>query len=73
MILGLIGVAIGSVIPIDYPPTSVTEKTVVCNYPEWTPYAEEPERPHLTKSGGVFAGPSGKETYYNLPMGKVCP
>jgi hypothetical protein len=71
MILGLIGVAIGSVMPIDYPPTTVTEKTVVCDYPEWNPYAEEPERPHLTKSGGVFAGPSGKETYYNLPMGTV--
>lgn len=24
---------------------------------------------HLTKRGGVFYGPSGKETYYNLPMG----
>lgn len=26
---------------------------------------------HLTRSGGVFEGPSGKETYYNLPMGQV--
>lgn len=26
---------------------------------------------HLTKAGGVFDGPSGKETYYNLPMGQV--
>lgn len=25
----------------------------------------------LTKTGGVFNGPSGKETYYNLPMGLV--
>lgn len=25
----------------------------------------------LTKTGGVFNGPSGKETYYNLPMGVV--
>ena len=34
--------------------------------------AQEPEeeRPQLTKSSGVFAGPSGKETYYNLPMGR---
>ena len=23
---------------------------------------------HITKRGGVFQGPSGKETYYNLPM-----
>lgn len=26
---------------------------------------------HLTPSAGVFYGPSGKETYYNLPMGGV--
>lgn len=25
----------------------------------------------LTKSGGVYYGASGKETWYNLPMGKV--
>jgi hypothetical protein len=41
------------------------------SYPESRPDAPMPERPHLTKSGGVFAGPSGKETYYNLPMGQV--
>ena len=41
------------------------------SYPEWRPDAPFPERPHLTKSGGVFNGPSGKETYYNLPMGNV--
>ena len=40
------------------------------DYPEYRPDAPVPERPHLTKSGGVFAGPSGKETYYNLPMGR---
>lgn len=28
-------------------------------------------QPHLTKQGGVFYGESGKETYYNLPMGRV--
>lgn len=44
---------------------------VYAAYPEWRPDAPEPERPHLTKSGGVFQGPSGKETYYNLPMGQV--
>ena len=27
--------------------------------------------PHLTKQSGVFYGESGKETYYNLPMGRV--
>ena len=40
------------------------------SYPEWRPDAPVSERPHLTKSGGVFQGPSGKETYYNLPMGR---
>lgn len=49
----------------------LTTSEVYAAYPEWRPDAPEPERPHLTKSGGVFAGPSGKETYYNLPMGKV--
>lgn len=28
-------------------------------------------RPHLTRQCGVFQGPSGRETYYNLPMGRV--
>ena len=27
--------------------------------------------PHLTRQCGVFQGPSGRETYYNLPMGRV--
>lgn len=39
-------------------------------YPEYRPDAPIPEKPHITKSGGVFDGPSGKETYYNLPMGR---
>lgn len=29
-----------------------------------------PTAEHLTKSGGVFYGPSGKETYYNLNMSR---
>ena len=41
------------------------------SYPEWREDAPQPERPHLTKSGGVFDGPSGKETYYNLDMSGV--
>lgn len=44
---------------------------MAASYPESRPDAPTPERPHLTKSGGVFQGPSGKETYYNLPMGNV--
>lgn len=45
-------------------------RVYAADYPEYRPDAPVPERPHLTKSGGVFAGPSGKETYYNLPMGR---
>lgn len=41
------------------------------DYPEYRPDAPYPERPHLTKSSGIFYGVSGKETYYNLPMGQV--
>lgn len=26
---------------------------------------------HITPRGGIYKGPSGKETYYNLPMGGV--
>lgn len=40
------------------------------SYPEYRPDAPIPEKPHLTKSAGVFQGPSGTEKYYNLPMGK---
>lgn len=39
-------------------------------YPPYRPDAPIPEKPHLTAEGGVFSGPSGKETYYNLPMGR---
>ena len=41
------------------------------SYPDSNPDPNAPpERPHLTRSMGVFDGISGKETYYNLPMGK---
>jgi 3D (Asp-Asp-Asp) domain-containing protein len=30
-----------------------------------------PSGPHLTRQSGVFNGPSGKETYYNLNMSGV--
>lgn len=30
-----------------------------------------PNEYHLTKRAGIFYGPSGKETYYNLPMSGV--
>lgn len=35
------------------------------------PVVNGPMPEHLTKSGGVFYGPSGKETYYNLNMSRV--
>lgn len=34
------------------------------------PVVNGPLPEHLTKSGGVFYGPSGKETYYNLNMSR---
>lgn len=38
--------------------------------PEQPKYEPQPGD-HLTKSGGVYYGPSGKETYYNLNMSGV--
>lgn len=35
-----------------------------------TPKVNGPMSEHLTKQSGVFYGPSGKETYYNLNMSK---
>ena len=49
-----------------------------CEEVELIPFKDEPQvteydpsQPHLTKQGGVFQGPSGKETYYNLNMSGV--
>ena len=36
-----------------------------------TNYYQNNSGGHLTRSGGVFYGPSGKETYYNLNMSGV--
>lgn len=41
------------------------------NYPEYRPDAPIPERPHLTKTSGVFYGVNGKETYYNKDMTRI--
>lgn len=40
-------------------------------YEEETPKVNPPYEQHLTKQAGVFSGPSGKETYYNLNMNGV--
>ena len=37
----------------------------------WEAQNPPPTGKHLTKRGGVFQGPSGKETYYNLKMNGV--
>ncbi len=72
MFFTVIGLMLGQTIPISNP--SIPKEQITINayqeYPEYNPDAPEPERPHLTKSSGTFNGPSGKETYYNLPMGK---
>lgn len=44
----------------------INEETIIEDEP--TPLAE---KPHLNKVDGVFDGPSGKETYYNLDMKQV--
>ena len=56
-------------------PTPTTEATteapvVLAPQPEQPKYESQPGD-HLTKSGGVYYGPSGKETYYNLNMNGV--
>ena len=56
-------------------PTPTTEATteapvVPAPQPEQPKYEPQPGD-HLTKSGGVYYGPSGKETYYNLNMNGV--
>ena len=56
-------------------PTPTTEATtealvVSVSQPEQPKYESQPGD-HLTKSGGVYYGPSGKETYYNLDMNGV--
>ena len=43
-----------------------TKKRTVSNIP-----SGHNNGPHLTRQCGVFQGPSGRETYYNLPMGRV--
>ena len=50
---------------------TTTEAPVVpVSQPEQPKYEPQPGD-HLTKSGGVYYGPSGKETYYNLNMSGV--
>lgn len=44
--------------------TDVTEMTQKSN-------VNPPMEQHITRAGGVFNGPSGKETYYNLKMDGV--
>lgn len=39
--------------------------------PEPTPVVNPPMEEHITRVGGVFNGPSGRETYYNLNMSGV--
>lgn len=47
--------------------SEVDEVTIV-ELPE-EPKINPPQEQHITKQSGVFNGPSGKETYYNLNMG----
>ena len=49
--------------------SEVDEVTIV-ELPE-EPKINPPQEQHITKQSGVFDGPSGKETYYNLNMSGV--
>ena len=53
-------------------PAQTTEATIKAPAPQPEQPKYEPQPgDHLTKSGGVYYGPSGKETYYNLNMNGV--
>ena len=53
-------------------PAQTTEATIEAPAPQSEQPKYEPQPgDHLTKSGGVYYGPSGKETYYNLNMNGV--
>ena len=54
------------------PTTEATTEAPVVSAPQpEQPNYESQPGDHLTKSGGVYYGPSGKETYYNLNMSGV--
>ena len=50
--------------------TQITYTTITPGQPHVEVYKPQTSG-HLTKSSGVFYGPSGKETYYNLDMSGV--
>lgn len=57
-----------------YDPAEETEPEKFDDIPRhdpWTNKSWTPSDGTLTMLGGVYAGPSGKETYYNLPMNGV--
>ena len=53
--------------PVPTTETTTEAPVVPAPQPEQPKYESQPGD-HLTKSGGVYYGPSGKETYYNLNM-----
>ena len=58
--------------PAPAPTTEATTEAPVVSAPQpEQPNYESQPGDHLTKSGGVYYGPSGKETYYNLNMNDV--
>ena len=58
--------------PAPAPTTEATTEAYVAPAPQSEQPNYEPQPgDHLTKSSGVYYGPSGKETYYNLNMNGV--
>lgn len=59
---------VGAMLVGTTPPTDVPRHIWDSSYEVFDNYADEY---HLTMQSGVFDGPSGKETYYNLDMSGV--
>ena len=63
-------ILIAASVPIPTTEATTEAPVVPAPQPEQPNYESQPGD-HLTKSGGVYYGPSGKETYYNLNMNGV--
>ena len=51
--------------------TTASSSSIMESAQAWVNENWDPSQGHLTRSGGVFRGPSGKETYYNLNMSRI--
>lgn len=70
MLIELITLCCIAPIPDDFKPIEPVTFEEVTEEAEIVPFItiHAPQEQHITKQSGVFDGPSGKETYYNLDM-----